>query len=132
MSTSFRSVGAITLFVGDLERSRSFYRTISGLEPVFEDASSAAFKFDNTIVNLLVRAEAPELIAPATVAGPGAGAQCQYTIWVTDTHASCARLAELGVPLLNGPIDRPWGVRTAAFSDPDGNVWEVAQELSQG
>ena len=22
-----------------------------------------------------------------------------------------------------------WGMRTAAFTDPDGHVWEVAQEL---
>jgi catechol 2,3-dioxygenase-like lactoylglutathione lyase family enzyme len=34
------------------------------------------------------------------------------------------------VELLNGPIDREWGVRTAAFADPDGHVWEVAQERS--
>jgi len=34
-----------------------------------------------------------------------------------------------GVTLLNGPVDRPWGRRTAAFADPSGNVWEVAQIL---
>jgi uncharacterized glyoxalase superfamily protein PhnB len=33
------------------------------------------------------------------------------------------------VALLNGPIDRPWGRRTAAFADPAGNVWEIAQIL---
>jgi catechol 2,3-dioxygenase-like lactoylglutathione lyase family enzyme len=33
------------------------------------------------------------------------------------------------VELLNGPLDREWGVRTAAFADPDGHVWEIAQEL---
>jgi uncharacterized glyoxalase superfamily protein PhnB len=33
------------------------------------------------------------------------------------------------VSLLNGPIDRDWGMRTAAFADPDGHVWEVAQAL---
>ena len=29
-----------------------------------------------------------------------------------------------------GPIDRPWGVRTAAFADPDGYLWEIAQQLA--
>jgi uncharacterized glyoxalase superfamily protein PhnB len=33
------------------------------------------------------------------------------------------------VSLLNGPLDRPWGVRTATFTDPDGHIWEIAQEL---
>src|SRR5206468_12511116 len=31
--------------------------------------------------------------------------------------------------LLNGPIDRPWGMRTAAFADPDGHIWEVAAKI---
>jgi uncharacterized glyoxalase superfamily protein PhnB len=35
------------------------------------------------------------------------------------------------VTLLNGPIDREWGKRTASFTDPDGNIWEVAQDLPQ-
>jgi catechol 2,3-dioxygenase-like lactoylglutathione lyase family enzyme len=34
-----------------------------------------------------------------------------------------------GVDLLNGPMNREWGVRTAAFTDPDGHIWEIAQEL---
>jgi uncharacterized glyoxalase superfamily protein PhnB len=26
-------------------------------------------------------------------------------------------------------MNREWGMRTAAFADPDGHIWEVAQEL---
>jgi lactoylglutathione lyase len=43
--------------------------------------------------------------------------------------ARCAELAALGVKLLNGPMDRPWGVRTASFSDPADYLWEIAQQL---
>ena len=32
----------------------------------------------------------------------------------------------LGVELLNGPMDRPWGIRTASFKDPAGHIWEIA------
>ena len=49
---------------------------------------------------------------------------------VDDANAVCAELEAHGVKLLNGPIDRPWGRRTAAFADPAGNTWEVAQVLS--
>jgi uncharacterized glyoxalase superfamily protein PhnB len=35
------------------------------------------------------------------------------------------------VSLLNGPIDRPWGMRTATFADPDGHIWEIAQQLGE-
>ena len=30
-----------------------------------------------------------------------------------------------------GPMDREWGMRTASFTDPDGHIWEVAQELAE-
>ncbi len=124
-----KGVGAITLFVEDVPEAKAFYQRVFDLPVVFEDESSTAFKFDNTIVNLLSAAAAPELIAPAPVAGGGAGSRFQLTIWVDDADAVCADLAERGVTLLNGPMDREWGVRTAAFSDPAGHVWEIAQEL---
>jgi uncharacterized glyoxalase superfamily protein PhnB len=31
------------------------------------------------------------------------------------------------VDLLNGPMDRPWGIRTASFRDPGGHIWEIAK-----
>src|SRR5438093_2318013 len=129
MSTSLTSVGAITLFVADPQRSKSFYESVFDLAPAYEDENSAAFNFDNMIVNLLAVTAAHELIDPGTVAGPETGSRFQLTIWVDDTAAVCAELASRGVELLNGPIDREWGVRTASFKDPDGHIWEVAQQL---
>jgi lactoylglutathione lyase len=38
-------------------------------------------------------------------------------------------LSGRGVELINGPLDRPWGQRTACFADPDGHLWEVAQSI---
>lgn len=61
------------------------------------------------------------------VAGPDAGTRALLTITVDDVDAMCAELAARGVELLNGPMDRPWGVRTAAFRDPGGHVWEIAK-----
>ena len=46
-----------------------------------------------------------------------------------DIDTVCAALEERGVKLLNGPMDRPWGIRTASFTDPDGHIWEVAHRL---
>ena len=132
MKTAPAKVGAITLFVSDPARSKAFYASVFDLAPIFEDVDSAAFGFENLIVNLLRASEADELITPAAVGGPEAGARLQLTIWVPDADAAAAELASRGVSVLNGPIDRPWGVRTLAFADPDGHVWELAQELGQG
>jgi catechol 2,3-dioxygenase-like lactoylglutathione lyase family enzyme len=129
--TVLASVGAITLFVGDPGRSKAFYETVFGAPVIYEDENAAAFKFENTIVNLLRTSAAHELVDPAKVAGQDAGSRFQLTIWVDDADVACAELASRGVSLLNGPMDREWGMRTAAFADPDGHVWEIAQELPE-
>jgi uncharacterized glyoxalase superfamily protein PhnB len=41
----------------------------------------------------------------------------------------CAELAERGASIIYGPIDRPWGVRAAAFLDPDGYVWAFSADI---
>ena len=122
-----KGIGAITLFVEDLEAAKRFYQEVFGLPVHFEDDDSAVFDFGNTIVNLLKTTAAPELIEPAVVAPREAGSRLQLTIRVDDVDATCAALAARGVVLLNGPIDRPWGVRTASFRDPGGHVWEIAK-----
>ena len=125
-----KNVGAITLFVEDPQRSKSFYESVFDLAPIYEDDNSVVFRFENMIVNLLTFAAAHELVEPASVAEPRSGSSFQFSIWVDDTDAACAELASRGVTLLNGPIDREWGMRTASFTDPDGHIWELAQQLN--
>jgi len=118
---------AITLFVEDLEATRNFYKEVFGLPIEYQDADSTVFNFGNTIINLLKTNAAVELIAPAEVGTRNAGSRLQLTIQVDDVDAMCAELAKRGVTLLNGPMDRPWGIRTAAFADPGGHIWEIAK-----
>lgn len=122
-----KGIGAITLFVEDLDAARQFYREVFGLKVSFEDNDSAVFDFGNTIINLLKITAAGELIEPAEVARRETGSRLQLTIQVDDVDAMCAELAKRGVQLLNGPMDRPWGIRTASFRDPAGHIWEIAQ-----
>lgn len=69
------------------------------------------------------------LIDPAPVGAGDAGSRFQLTIWVKDVDLVCTELASRGIELLNGPMNRAWGVRTACFADPDGHIWEVAARL---
>lgn len=121
------AVSAMTLFMDDLNATKAFYREVFGLPVHYEDDASVVFNFGNILINLLVSTEATGLIAPAAVARSDAGARLQLTIEVDDVDAMCAQLAERGVTLLNGPMDRPWGIRTASFMDPGGHIWEIAR-----
>ncbi len=118
---------ATTLFVSDVQVSKAFYSKTFEKDPVFEDENSVVFKFGEVLINLLSQSEAPSLISPALVAGKECGSKFQFTIQVDDVDDRVARLKEFGVPIINGPMDRTWGVRTALISDPDGHLWEIAQ-----
>src|SRR5262245_26920541 len=116
---------AITVFVEDLDAGRRFYGEVFGLPVLFEDDDSAVFDFGNTVVNLLRATNAPELVDPAPIGNPD-GVRAVFTIGVEDVDALAAELVSRGATLLNGPMDRPWGPRTASFRDPGGHVWEIA------
>lgn len=127
MDSWAKAINTVTLFVDDLPATRQFYLDVFGLPVVFEDAESAVFRFGTMLVNLLAVGAAPELIAPAAVGAREAGSRFQFTIEVDDVDATVAELTGRGVTFLNGPIDRPWGVRTACFADPAGHIWEIAR-----
>jgi lactoylglutathione lyase len=131
VSASLNSVGAITLFVEDPRRSQSFYEEVFDLPVIWQDEDSAVFQFENTIVNLLKIPAARDLIEPGAVADRETGSRFQLTIWVENADAVSAELATRGVELLNGPLNREWGVRTASFTDPDGHIWEIAEKLPE-
>lgn len=131
MSKWEKNIAAITLFVEDPDRAKSFYRNVFDLEPAMDDETDVMFRLENTLLFLTKSAEAPRMIAPAVAGRPGNGPRHVFAIIVDDVDAVCAELAEKGVTLLNGPEDREWGMRTANFQDPDGYVWEIATELPE-
>ncbi|MEU4114442.1 VOC family protein [Kitasatospora sp. NPDC028055] len=130
MHTDLDELEVLTLFVADVPAAKAFYQEVFGLPVVHEDDASAVLRLRNLLLNLLAADQAPELVEPAPVAAPAVGVRALLTVRVPDVDAVCAQLAERGVALLNGPVDRPWGRRTAAFADPAGHVWEVAQDLT--
>ena len=105
-----QNIHVITLFVEDLHASKLFYQEVFGLHAVYQDDNSAVFDFANMSINLLVIPAAQGLIAPEAVAGREHGSRFQFTIRVDDADAVCAELNARGVTLLNGPVNRPWGV----------------------
>jgi catechol 2,3-dioxygenase-like lactoylglutathione lyase family enzyme len=128
MSDWERQIGAITLFVPDLDRTTEFYQDAFGLQADRPDPGTAMFKFKNVYVFLHKAAAAqdpvPEVMAEAQ---KGAG---QFAIIVADVDAVSSELTARGVEMITGPADRPWGMRTITFADPAGHIWEIAQGLA--
>ncbi len=127
VSSWAKNIFAITLFVEDLETAKQFYQEVFNLPVIFEDNNSCVFQIGQTLINLLKTTEAGALIEPAKVASSESGSRMVFTVHVDDVDAMCKQLTARSVKLINGPVDRPWGVRTASFSDPGGHIWEIAK-----
>jgi catechol 2,3-dioxygenase-like lactoylglutathione lyase family enzyme len=122
-----KQIFAVNLIVGDLERSKQFYREVFGLPLLNEEEDFALFRFKDTFVALR---HDPAHQGPSGeflgLAQKGAG---QFAIVVEDVDAVAAELKERGVTLISGPADRDWGMRTITFADPGGYTWGIAQDL---
>ena len=122
-----KRIGAMTLFVPDLDRARQFYQDVFGLAAHPVDDGTTMLRFKDMYVFLHAAAAAQEPLPEVLdEARKGAG---QFAIIVDDVDAVCSALAGRGVTLLSGPADRPWGMRTVTFADPGGHIWEIAQEV---
>jgi len=47
-----------------------------------------------------------------------------------DLARSHAALQAKGVAFVKPPTSQPWGLRTAHFVDPEGNLWEIAHNIA--
>jgi lactoylglutathione lyase len=132
MNPALKGINVAVLFVADLDRARTFYRDTLGLQVTFEDESSAYFELKGASLILLTIPSAQDLLTAEAVATQGSpGAASQLVAFVDDVNAVHGALSAQGVEFVREPVDREWGMRTAHFKDPDGNVWELAQQLPQ-
>ena len=86
-----KQIGAINLIVGDLERSKAFYRDVFGLPLQHEDHDTAMFRFTDTYVFLqrgAAHQDRPSEDA-LSLAQKGVG---QFVIFVDDVDAVRAEL----------------------------------------
>ena len=121
-------LGAINLIVADLQRSAAFYQDVFGVPAQHQDEDTTMFRFNDTYVFLHRDAAHQDAVSDDVLrlAQSGVG---QFVTFVEDADAVRAELDQLGVSVIDGPADRPWGMRTMTFADPGGYTWEVAQRL---
>jgi lactoylglutathione lyase len=131
MGAAFNDVGAVILFVADLQRSRAFYHDVLGLDVQFEDSESVGFRLEGIAFIVLQVDRARVQLQGEPTATPSAAATAFLTTFTDDADALHADLAGRGISFFQKPTDQPWGMRTAYFKDPDGHVWEIAQPVKR-
>src|SRR5690242_7097626 len=108
-------IDAITLFVEDLDETKAWYAAVFAKPPLFEDPNSVVCDVGRAVVNLLHVSAVPELFEPAAAALRSDGSGVVFTLAVDDVDTMTTELTRRGATILNGPMDRPWGIRTASF-----------------
>ena len=122
---------ATVVFVRDLDRCTAFYRDTLKLPFAGSDANSSSFSLQDRYLILLSASGAADLLAsdPGEVKLDGAP-RILLAAGVEDVDTAYETLKKEGVTLLRPPTDQPWGLRTAHFADPEGNLWEINQPIS--
>jgi len=125
-------IHVLTLGVADLERSLAFYRVLGfetegiiGTE--FPGGTAAMFDLEDGLIFALYGRDDLGRDANVTFDAPGRG---EFSIGhlvssrdeVDDVLAAAQRA---GATLTEEPHDRPWGIYSGYFRDPDGHLWEV-------
>ncbi len=122
---------ATVVFVRDLARCTAFYRDTLKLPYAGSDASSSNFLLQERYLILLSISGAADLLGsdPNEFKIDGTP-RVLLAAGVEDVDATYKTLNAAGVTFLRPPTDQPWGLRTAHFADPEGNLWEINQSIA--
>jgi hypothetical protein len=132
-------VDVITLAVDDLERALAFYRDGLGLETRGvtgtqfagdeADAAGAVVMFHlrgGLVLALYPRSElAKDAGIPAGPPNTGDFSIGHLVESRAAVDALLARAERAGATIVGEPHDRPWGIYSGYFRDPDGHLWEI-------
>jgi catechol 2,3-dioxygenase-like lactoylglutathione lyase family enzyme len=132
-------INAITLAVGDLKRALRFYRDGLGLgspgivgEEFIGDEQQAAgavvmFKLANGLtLALYPRAElSKDAKVPLGPAKTGEFSIAQFVDSREEVDAVLEQAQSAGATVSDLGHERPWGIYSGYFRDPDGHLWEI-------
>ncbi len=132
-------IDIITLAVADLERAHAFYRDglgfesrgVLGTEWAGDEvnAAGAIVLFELEGGRFLSLYPRSELAKDANVS-PGPPATGEFSIGQlvaskSEVDALLSRAQAAGATITDQPHDRPWGIYSGYFRDPDGHLWEI-------
>jgi lactoylglutathione lyase len=130
----FDNIMAIELLVRDLAKCTAFYRDTLGLQVRESESTSnsVSFQMGNAYFFLLEISGATRMVSSEPLDFSMEGSpRVLLAAGVEDVDAAYESLSAKGVRFLRSPTDQPWGLRTAYFADPEGNLWELNQPINR-
>jgi lactoylglutathione lyase len=121
----------VVLIVADLDRSLTFYTETLGLELQHRAETYAQMRAGTTRLSLYTRNAMQKTLGEVLDAPSPSAPAFELGFKVSDCDAAFSELVASGVPPVTRPTTRAWGQRTAYVRDPDGNLIEIAQDLSR-
>lgn len=126
-------VTVIMLGVNDLEKSLQFYRDGLGLPTQgiigreFKHGALALFDLQHGLKLAIFPRNDLALDAHVPLSGPNA-TECtigHYLKSKAEVDAVMEQARQAGALITDHAHDRPWGIYSGYFQDPDGHLWEV-------
>jgi catechol 2,3-dioxygenase-like lactoylglutathione lyase family enzyme len=113
-----KTVWSITFHVSNLEKAAKFYEETLGLEKKYEYSSYVGFECGGVEIGLapkITEGQKVSLVSPSV------------EFLVDDAEKVYKELKNKGVNFIKELHEEPWGGKQATFTDPDGNILEIAQ-----
>jgi catechol 2,3-dioxygenase-like lactoylglutathione lyase family enzyme len=132
-------IHVITLAVDDLERALVFYRDGLGFrtdgiigaefegDETTPDGTTVVFHLDGGLMlSLYPRSElAKDALVPFATATPGEFSIGHAVANRAEVDEVIGHAQAAGALVTDRPHERPWGIYSGYFHDPDGHLWEI-------
>lgn len=126
-----RAIEWIILITENYDAMKSFYRDTLGfpIERDMPEEEFTQFKTDNCFLAIYGKQFVEKLLDQSVTGKPGS------TIYSfkesEDVDSDYKQLKDKGVQFMGEPKTQAWGQRTAYFTDPEGNIWEIQSWLKK-
>lgn len=128
MMTTPARLTVATLGAYDMPAMRAFYRGLGWPEKDTSTDDFASFLLDGAILALFPFAHLAKdgRVPPSDVGTAFRGVTLAINVESKElVDATIDELRVKGVPITKEPREEVWGGRSAYFTDPEGNLWEV-------